>query len=228
MLFVGRRADAPQRIIRPGGTTEMLFALGAGRQLAGVGNYDRFPPDVERLPRVGGLIDPNVERILSLKPDLVIVYDTQTDLKRQLERAKIPMFHYLHRGLPDITATMRGLGERVGAKAAADAAATRIEQQLDAIRTRGRAGLVRTLLVSGASRVRCAMSTPAPATASRTTSSELAGGRTLGDLPQSVDMSSEILDAGAGGRPQPTTASRQPDRLSLERLVWNALASVPP
>ena len=69
-------------------TTEMLFAMGAGDRLAGVSNYDRFPPEVERLPRVGGLLDPDVERVLSLKPDLVIVYDTQTDLKRQLERAQ--------------------------------------------------------------------------------------------------------------------------------------------
>ena len=57
---------------------------------------------------------PNVERLLSLRPDLVIVYDTQTDLKQQLERAQIPMFRYVHRGLPDITETMRALGERVG------------------------------------------------------------------------------------------------------------------
>ncbi len=62
-----------------------------------------YPPDVSRLPRVGGLLDPDIERMLSLKPDLVIVYETQTDLKRQLERAQIPMFNYAHRGLPDIT-----------------------------------------------------------------------------------------------------------------------------
>ena len=44
-------------------------------------NYDRFPAEVEQLPRVGGLLDPTVERILSLKPDLVIVYDTQSRLE---------------------------------------------------------------------------------------------------------------------------------------------------
>ena len=53
-------------------------------------------------PRVGGLLDPNVERILSFKPDLVVVYETQVELKAQLERAGIPMFRYVHRGLPDI------------------------------------------------------------------------------------------------------------------------------
>ncbi len=110
--------------------------MGAADRLAGVGSYDKFPPEVERLPRVGGLLDPSVERILSLKPDLVIVYDTQTELKGQLARAGIPIFRYAHRGLPDITETMRALGVRVGAAAAADAAATQIEQQLAAIKAR--------------------------------------------------------------------------------------------
>src|SRR5204862_6036623 len=95
-----RAQTAPQHIISlVPATTEMLFAMGAGDRIAGVSNYDRFPPEVSRLPRVGGLLDPDVERLLSLKPGLVIVYETQVELKRQLERAQIPMFNYLHRGL---------------------------------------------------------------------------------------------------------------------------------
>ena len=101
LRVVPHAADAPRRIISlVPATTEMLFVMGAGDRLAGVSNYDRFPPDVARLPKVGGLLDPDVERLLSLKPDLVIVYDTQTDLKRQLERARIPIFPYVDRGLP--------------------------------------------------------------------------------------------------------------------------------
>src|SRR4051812_35790592 len=71
----------PQRIISliPS-VTEMLFAMGAGPRVVGVGNFDRFPPEAQARPKVGGLIDPDVERILSLKPDLMVVYSTQTDL----------------------------------------------------------------------------------------------------------------------------------------------------
>src|SRR4029077_7849674 len=76
------------------------------------------------------------ERVISLRPDLVIVYDTQTDLKQQLDRARIPIFRYVHLGLPDIPETLRALGERVGSKAAADAAAARMESQLAAVRAR--------------------------------------------------------------------------------------------
>ena len=71
--------------------TEMLFAIGAGPQVMAVGSFDRYPPEVEKLQRVGALIDPDVERILSLRPDLVAIYGSQADLRIQLERAKVPV-----------------------------------------------------------------------------------------------------------------------------------------
>jgi iron complex transport system substrate-binding protein len=78
-------------------TTEMLFAMGAGDRLVAVGTYDRFPKQVDTLPRVGALLDPDVERIISLRPDLVILYGTQADLRSQLERAQIPYYPYTHK-----------------------------------------------------------------------------------------------------------------------------------
>ena len=94
----------------------MLFAMGAGPRVIGVSNFDKYPPEALTRTKVGGLIDPDVERIISLKPDLVVVYGTQDDLRMQLERAKIPMFLYQHAGLQDITATIRQLGARIGSE----------------------------------------------------------------------------------------------------------------
>ena len=223
----------PRRIISlVPATTEMLFAMGAGDRVAGVSNYDRFPPEVERLPKVGGLLDPDVERVLSLKPDLVIVYDTQTDLKRQLERAQVPMFLYVHRGLPDITGTMRALGARVGATAAADAAASRIEQQLAAIGRRV-AGRTRpkTLLVFGreAGTLRHVMASGGYGFLHDVL--EIAGGADVlgGMRRQSVDMSTEMILTSApdviielhyGG-------DMKPGSFEAERQVWKALPSIP-
>ena len=225
--------EMPRRIVSliPA-TTEMLFAMGAGGRIVGVSNYDRYPPDVERLQRVGGLLDPNVERLLALKPDLVIVYDTQTDLKRQLERAQVPMFRYVHRGLPDIMSTLRALGERVGAKDAADAAAARIEQQLAAVKTRvaGRPK-PKTLLVFGREQGSLRHVNASGGYGFLHDILELAGGTdVLGDLnKQSVDMSTEMILTRA---PEVIIelhygASLARERLDAERLVWNALASVP-
>jgi len=141
----------PQRIVSiiPS-VTEMLFAMGAGARVVGVGNFDRFPPEALTRPKVGGLIDPDTEKILSLKPDLIVVYGTQTDLRNQMDRAHVPMFLYEHAGLPDITRTIRALGQRVGSGTAANALADRIEASVADTRRRV-AGKPRprTLLVFG-------------------------------------------------------------------------------
>ena len=128
----------------------MLFAMGAGARVIGVSNFDRYPPEAATRAKVGGLIDPDVERMIALKPDLVVVYGTQTDLRTQLERAKIPMFLYQHAGLADITTTIRDLGARVGSARDADALADRIEAEIADVKNRvaGRRR-PRTLLVFG-------------------------------------------------------------------------------
>jgi iron complex transport system substrate-binding protein len=126
----------------------MLFAIGAGDRIVGAGAYDRYPPEVSKLPRVGGLIDPDTEQIIALKPDLVVLYATQSELRARLDRVRIAYFAYEHRALPDILQTIRAIGQRVGAAARADALAAEMERELQRIRTssEGRAR-PRTLLV---------------------------------------------------------------------------------
>lgn len=116
--------------------TEMLFAIGAGPQVVGVSSFDRYPAEVAKLQRVGALLDPDVERILALRPDLVAVYASQSDLRVQLDRAKIPTYVYSHAGLPDVTATLREIGERVGHKEDAGKVAAAIEARIASVRTR--------------------------------------------------------------------------------------------
>jgi iron complex transport system substrate-binding protein len=141
----------PRRIISlVPALTEMLFAIGAGPQVVAVSSFDTYPPEVAQLPRVGALLDPDVERMMSLTPDLVAIYGTQTDLKRQLERANIPVFEYRHGGLADVFATIRALGQRTGHGARASEVADGLERRIEAIRQRtaGRARR-RVLLVFG-------------------------------------------------------------------------------
>jgi iron complex transport system substrate-binding protein len=105
----------PRRIISViPAVTEILFAIGAGPQVVGVGSFDRFPPQVENLPRVGALIDPDLERMLTLRPDLVALYGSQQDQREQLTRAHIPVFTYRHGGLRDVTALVDELGRITG------------------------------------------------------------------------------------------------------------------
>ena len=126
---------APSRVISlVPAVTEMLFAIGAGDAVIAVSSYDTFPPEVKSRPKVGALVDPDFERMLSLRPDLVIVYGSQTDLMSRLDRARISYFQYAHAGLPDITQTIRAVGERVGRGPSANGLADRIERELEEIR----------------------------------------------------------------------------------------------
>ena len=211
-------------------TTEMLFAMGAGDRVVAVGSYDRFPPDVERLPRVGALLDPNVERILSMKPDLVIVYGTQADLRTQLERAGVPVFPYVHKGLPDITETVRALGRRIGAADNAEALAARIDAGIAATRSRV-AGRQRpkTLLVFGRE----------PGTLRNIDASggigflhdmlEAAGGTdVLADAKQqSVIMTTELVLARAPDVIIELRYARGDNTAASDLKAWDVLASVP-
>jgi cobalamin transport system substrate-binding protein len=110
--------------------TEMLFAIGAGGDVVGVSSYDRFPPEAMTRPKVGALVDPDFERILSLRPDLVVVYGTQTDLIARLDRARIASLRYELSGLAEVTATIRQIGDRLGRAPEATALAARIDRDL--------------------------------------------------------------------------------------------------
>ena len=141
----------PQRIISlVPALTEMLFAIGAGPQVVAVSSYDVEPPEVRSLPAVGALVDPDTERIIALRPDLVLTYGSQTDLHAQLKSVGIAFFDYRHGGLDHIMATMRELGARTGHVEQANRAAQALQSRIDAVRARV-AGKPRprTLLVFG-------------------------------------------------------------------------------
>src|SRR5687767_521036 len=114
LLFsVAAAQNQPRRIISlVPNVTEILFAIGAGTQVVAVSNYDVEPPEVRSLPTVGALVDPDTEKIISLRPDLVITYGSQADLKAQLKDVSIPFFDYRHGGLDHIMVTMRALRTR--------------------------------------------------------------------------------------------------------------------
>jgi iron complex transport system substrate-binding protein len=130
--------------------TEMLFAIGAGRSIVGVSCYDTFPPEVQKLPRVGALLDPDTERILALRPDLVVVYASQTDSIARFGSAGIRTFTDRHGGVAAVLETIRKLGDATGHSAEAERLARDIASRIDAVRARvkGRTR-PRTLLVLG-------------------------------------------------------------------------------
>lgn len=67
------------------GITETLFALGFGAKVVGVGRFDHYPEAAEKLPRVGGYLDPNWEAIIRLQPDVLFVMESQDAIKNRAE-----------------------------------------------------------------------------------------------------------------------------------------------
>lgn len=84
-------ASSPQRIVSVlPSLTETVCALGQCQRLVGVDRYSIFPEQVRRLPQVGGNLDPNIEAIVALKPDVVLV-SVATRASERLQALGIPV-----------------------------------------------------------------------------------------------------------------------------------------
>lgn len=115
--------------------TEILFALGAGDRVVGRTDYDRGA-EVLALPSVGGGLDPSLERLAILEPDLVITWAEagQSSLRAQLEPLGIAVFGLRSQDTSDIYRAIARVGHLVGRDSAAAALASRIRDELDAVR----------------------------------------------------------------------------------------------
>jgi cobalamin transport system substrate-binding protein len=212
--------------------TEMIFAMGAGDDVVAVSSYDRYPPEARTRPSVGALIDPDFERIISLRPDLVIVYGTQTDLVARLARVNLPIFSYEHAGLADVTVTVRAIGARIGRAEAAERLAGSIERGLDDVRTSvaGRPR-PRTALIFGRETGTLRGIFASGGVGFLHDLLEVAGGEDIfADVRrQSLQASAETLIARAPEVVLEIHPTEQwtPERLARERDVWRGLPSLP-
>jgi iron complex transport system substrate-binding protein len=127
---------APQRIIAlTPHLTELLFAVGAGAQLVGADGASDFPAAARALPRVGDYSRINFERVLALKPDLVVVWiggNRAADIHR-LERMGLPVLHTQASRLDDVARLLRLIGQASGHAKAGEAAARDFSARLAAL-----------------------------------------------------------------------------------------------
>ncbi|MDR0786336.1 MAG: helical backbone metal receptor [Gemmatimonadota bacterium] len=115
--------------------TETLVAMGAEELLVGRTDYD--DPALAYLPSVGGGLTPSIETILTLHPDLVILWE-EADASRtrsRLESLGIPVYAATTIDTTDIFTTIRQLGTLTARAPDADALATRLRDGLEAVRT---------------------------------------------------------------------------------------------
>jgi cobalamin transport system substrate-binding protein len=144
------KAGPPQRIISVvPNVTEMLFAMGLGDKVIGVSDFDHFPSEVEKKERVGGLINPNIEKIIFMHPDLVITYGTQDVLKQNLQSVGIAMFPFVHGNVDHTLQFMLDLGHATGADDQARRIVAEIRKSFDEVRAHAPPDHPKVLLVTG-------------------------------------------------------------------------------
>lgn len=119
-------------------TTEILYALGAGGALVGVDAFSDYPPEAKTLPRLGSNLEPSLERILALQPDLVLIATTanREESARRLEGLGVPVFATRSESVAELGQTIEQVGALVGRAAAARALYADLQRRLDAVRAR--------------------------------------------------------------------------------------------
>lgn len=115
--------------------TELVFAAGAGNRIVGTVKYSDYPPAAKNIPRIGDNSLLDIERLIALKPDLLVVWrhnsaDRQLDQLRQLG---IPLFYSDPRKLRDIPDSIVRLGRLSGTSAEAEKAAAPLREKIDAL-----------------------------------------------------------------------------------------------
>ncbi len=117
---------------------EIAFAVGAGDRVVGVSSFSDFPPDAKRLPVVFDWGRVDYERVLALKPDVVLAWRSGTPALQveRLERLGLKVVVTETRRFADVAALMRQVGRIAGTGPRAEAAARSFERELDALRAR--------------------------------------------------------------------------------------------
>ena len=119
-------ARPAQRIISTAPhVTELLFAAGGGERVVGVMNFSDYPEAARRIPIIGNNTQLDMERVVALKPDLLVVWGSGNTARQlaQLRELGIPMFFSEPARLDDVATSLSRLGALMGTDQAAQAAA---------------------------------------------------------------------------------------------------------
>lgn len=129
-------AGKPARIISlTPSTTEILYGVGAFDRVVAVSDYCSYPPETNKLPRVGGWNNPNMEQIASLRPDLVVFSDAQAQfVKDKVEAAGIRTLSVPSQTLEDAYKSIELIGRATGDEAAAEKLLAQTRASVETIR----------------------------------------------------------------------------------------------
>ena len=130
--LLGSAPRYPERIVcLTEETTETLYRIGAGDRVVGVSGFTVRPPEARKKPKVSSFLDAKFDRILELKPDLVLGFsDLQAEIARELAVRGIPIYLFNQRSVAEILQVIRILGAIVGLPAKGEALADELSANL--------------------------------------------------------------------------------------------------
>jgi ABC-type Fe3+-hydroxamate transport system substrate-binding protein len=131
--------EDPRRLIcLSPSVTDTVYALGAGSLVAGVTDYTQYPPEAKGKPSVGGIINPSLEKIVALKPDLVLAISdlNSLDLIRTIERLGIPVFVIRPHGMAGVYLSITSIGKAIHREHEAAALVARLRERELAVHQR--------------------------------------------------------------------------------------------
>ena len=128
----------PQRIISLApSNTEILFALGLGDRVVGVTRYCNYPEEAKQKEQIGGFADQDPEKIIALKPDLILASGTlQKSMVATLEERGQTVFWLYPHTVKDILESFVRIGEITGSSATAQQLKERIEERIKTVEER--------------------------------------------------------------------------------------------
>ncbi|MES2298881.1 MAG: cobalamin-binding protein [Pseudomonadota bacterium] len=126
--------------------TELLFAAGGGERIVGAMNFSDYPAAAAKIPLIGDNSQIDIERVLALKPDLLVVWQSGNTARQleQLARLGIPIFYSEPKTLDEVATSLTRLGRLLGTGAVAEGAAAAYRARIAALGARyGRRAPVR-------------------------------------------------------------------------------------
>lgn len=132
-------ASLPKRVISMApNLTQIVYDIGAEDLLVADTDFCKFPPEAKLKPKVGGWINPNYEKILSLKPDLVLTLQFNGQTAATLKKLKVPVLIQDCMTVEDVLSAYDVLGKKLGREAKASLAKERLRKRLDRVRERAK------------------------------------------------------------------------------------------
>lgn len=118
-------------------TTEILFSLGLSQEIVGVTSYCDYPEEARNRAKVGGMSNPSIEAIISLRPDIVVmtVDGNPREVEEKLRSMKIKTYVFRARRLDELPWGIRDMGIVLGVRERAERLALEIEGALSKFRS---------------------------------------------------------------------------------------------